>query len=942
MDSVSMLSLAGIILQAVELETRWMSEWPCHYDSARQFDQDDGSSFKTDMDEIVAFLRSLSSTVEGTDMEHLVIQCVEHCEDISQMAMTLEMTNSSKRGALAPYIYHGLLSLRQQLITLVLRSIREWNDFEARDQLWPTLKSESSSDHYFAISSTYTDRFPLSGGCRSARGPALLHLLTSNIPASNRERYETNLKNDILNEIYNGTRQPSFPIQIPNPAWVKDRGRIFLQRLCYPGIGDRKAEIHDPHGTTFSWIFNPSVDDRSDSVSFRNWLSNPEPSQSLLWITAKPGAGKSTLMKYIAQAARSTFPDREHIVSYFFHSAGTPIQRSSDGFLRSALLQILSQDPGIIPMIAPSRWEALLLFGEDPKPLDLVELQQMLMSTLDQRHVKSKILFIIDALDECEKHNSYSEILGLLRKIAACPGVKVCISSRPIPQLQDAIDSALSLTLENCTGRDIEAFVAFNIETQLSMTSEASISLSIKQKLAHELTIKASGCFLWVVLVVKSIQRNLTNGKGDTDLLRFVNDIPMQLNGIYRRFMDELNASQPFVASILRFVVLSEEPVSLLRFSFMEMNLPEFVLHQEISSLSREDLYRRAQKSIEGTVSKSMGLLEVSWPESYQITAGIGTGKCEACLTIIHQSVRDFLQAEAALSAPSSHGSSYDLAARYCAASLSILKLSSIGDLTVPSVSAEAFRCAYVAMFTQTENGDVISRILDELERTCHALLEAGTITGESGFAHQGLLKQPTLWCPSDPSVAQDNKTSAGLQQRVVALCFKYGAARLKELPRGVGQWSGWFREFDNDRLISGEGDVKRGHPFIYSRESSSIKVKKDNELNAENITPQVTNSSDETGLARPNTERRNYQANFRGHPLGIVRSHPARDLFRKDELDPNDDNDNISWESLSSADVSLDESHPLVAFKAELIQTVFEGFMKYRQKCTGGKSEVS
>lgn len=120
-----MLSLAGIILQAIELETRWVSEWSRHYDSARQFDQqEDVSSFKTDIDEIVARLRSLNSTVEGTDMEHLVIQCVEHCEDISQMAMTLEMANYSKRGALAPYIYHKSPSLRQRLITLVLRSIR--------------------------------------------------------------------------------------------------------------------------------------------------------------------------------------------------------------------------------------------------------------------------------------------------------------------------------------------------------------------------------------------------------------------------------------------------------------------------------------------------------------------------------------------------------------------------------------------------------------------------------------------------------------------------------------------------------------------------------------------------------------------------------------------------------------------------------------------------
>lgn len=727
------------------------------------------------------------------------------------------------------------------------------------------MKSESSSDHYFATSSTYADRFPLSGGYRWARGPALLHLLTSNIPASNRERYETNLKNEILNEIYNGTRHHGSPIEIPDPAWVEDLRRIFLQRFRYPGIGDRKAEIHDAHGTTFSWISDPSVDDRGDGVTFRNWLSDSRPSQSLFWVRGKCGSGKSTFMKYIVQSARLTFPNGEYIVSFFFHGAGTPIQRSLDGFLQSALLQILSQDPGIIPTIAPSRWEALLLFGEDPKPLDLVELQQMLISTIDQRHVRSKVLFIIDALDECEECGSYSEILTLLHKITSCPGVKVCISSRPVPQLRDAISSAPSLTLENCTRRDIEEFVTSNIETQLSITSETSISLSVKQKLVHELTIRASGCFLWAVLVVKLIQKNIADGKGDSDLLRLVKDVPMQLTELYRTFMDELNALQPFVASILRFIVLSEESVSLLRLSFMEMNFPEFVLHQKISPLSREDLYQRARMSIEGIVSKSMGLLEISWPESYHITVGIDTGRCDACVTIIHQSVRIFLEAETAMNASSSsYGSSYDIAARYCAASLSILKLGSIGDLTVPSVSAEPFRCAYAAMFTQTENEEDISRILDELERTCHTLLEAGTVTGESWSAHQVPLKSPTLWCPGDPSVAQENKTSARLQQRVIALCLKYGASKLKELPRKIGQWSGWFREFDGDRPISREGDRKQGHSFVYSQESSSIDVRRDNHRTAKNTTPQITSSSHETTLTGRNTKKGNYQAHFR------------------------------------------------------------------------------
>ncbi|KAF2973525.1 hypothetical protein GQX73_g157 [Xylaria multiplex] len=85
------------------------------------------------------------------------------------------------------------------------------------------------------------------------------------------------------------------------------------------------------------------------------------------------------------------------------------------------------------------------------------------------------------------------------------------------------------------------------------------------------------------------------------------------------------------------------------------------------------------------------------------------------------------------------------------------------------------------------------------------------------------------------------------------------------------------------------------------------------------------------------------WQCNYMGNaPIQFSNSPPEasvvpRDASCKDGPDPNDDSDDI-YESLSSTTWSLDETHPLAAFKADAIQAVFQGYMEYRKKNTNGE----
>ena len=51
------------------------------------------------------------------------------------------------------------------------------------------------------------------------------------------------------------------------------------------------------------------------------------------------------------------------IAKYFFWNAGSPMQKSQQGLLQSLLHEIFEQQPGLVPVICPSRWERYHNFG---------------------------------------------------------------------------------------------------------------------------------------------------------------------------------------------------------------------------------------------------------------------------------------------------------------------------------------------------------------------------------------------------------------------------------------------------------------------------------------------------------------------------------------------------------------------------------------------------
>lgn len=158
--------------------------------------------------------------------------------------------------------------------------------------------------------------------------------------------------------------------QLSSQKFDRTAHEKILQSLFYPEITRRQEQISDPYEDTYQWIFRSKDDQQKPWNSFCDWLSS---SQTTYWIHGKPGSGKSTLMRFIhtheqtSRLLQSWCSSRLILTpAFFFWSAGSVMQKSIVGLLRSLLYQLLSDCPELmilLKVIASNRSSKLTDFA---------------------------------------------------------------------------------------------------------------------------------------------------------------------------------------------------------------------------------------------------------------------------------------------------------------------------------------------------------------------------------------------------------------------------------------------------------------------------------------------------------------------------------------------------------------------------------------------------
>lgn len=410
----------------------------------------------------------------------------------------------------------------------------------------------------------------------------------------------------------------------------------IIRSLEFQGMHRREEAISMAYQGTFDWIFadNPISTRGSEQWSdLTCWLSIA--TADTYWITGKPGAGKSTLMKFLAEhenvrkCLQDWSCDKQLVLaSFYFWNAGSEPQRSQKGLLQTLLHQILTQMPSIAVRVCPRRWALFKIFGKQAAWLapkwtweELIESFSFLLPLVGHEF---QLALFIDGLDEFD--GDQNRLITFIELLRSHQGVKICVSSRPETAFSDAFRCSSSLRVEDLTRNDIETFVREEFSRTVGFLELRSSFPSKSSQLIKDIVERSKGVFLWVTLVVRTLREGLTDGEDLTRLQATLDELPTDLSELYWRIWLRIRPQHISHSSQLfqiRYISTMPLHIVTLWLADGDNNLDSDIIDVKTKrgEYIRENVGRRLN-------SHTKGLLEVS---------------IDGCVEYLHRSVKDWM-----------------------------------------------------------------------------------------------------------------------------------------------------------------------------------------------------------------------------------------------------------------------------------------------------------
>ncbi|KAK3997830.1 hypothetical protein QBC44DRAFT_314527 [Cladorrhinum sp. PSN332] len=436
--------------------------------------------------------------------------------------------------------------------------------------------------------------------------------------------------------------------------------RRFLESLCFPEITKRVSSIDEAHKSTFKWVFQEGA-----SSKLASWLRGESSSSTtctdqIFWVTGHAGSGKSTLMKYITEESTTSELLKEWtaapgsvitIARFYFWMQGLPMERSQQGLLQSLLFQVFRRNIDLIPLLCPDR--------DHISPWTVSELAAVLGRLVTHNFKEKYFCFFIDGLDEYE--GDEDEIIGIISKLAQCPNIKLCISSRPWSAFRRAFGACPHLSMQGLNHDDIEAYIRAELTENARFAACVAADSRFETTFEH-LTGLSKGVWLWVVLVVRGLKRDLQLGEAYEHWEERIKHIPTTLEDFFHTQLTRLDpfyrlqTARTFLTMLFK---LERIPGSLFtleeyRYLIQEVIKPDY--WKTVQSLDCDgwteteliqhlaDEYKRKLSTMQHIESRCRDLIVVQ--SDYKVTQGklFKAGFEELKIEFLHRTVRDFFQ----------------------------------------------------------------------------------------------------------------------------------------------------------------------------------------------------------------------------------------------------------------------------------------------------------
>ncbi|PNP40031.1 hypothetical protein TGAMA5MH_07953 [Trichoderma gamsii] len=392
----------------------------------------------------------------------------------------------------------------------------------------------------------------------------------------------------------------------------QDRRQLLLDSLIFEQIDARKTSIKLAHAKTCHWFLK--------HPDFQAWLDPQKLSRhhGFLWIRGKPGAGKSTIMKFIYMKMKKKDIRQQAITaSFFFNARGEYLEKSVSGMYRSLLLQLLEgfpdlqevfDDPDLVPRSQT----------DCPSLNVLKNLFHSAVSALGKR----SFTCFVDALDECDEQQVMDlvEYFEDLAEDCTKTGVQlqICFSSRHYPYIDVRLGIRLALEDQDGHAEDLNEYIKSNLRIE---------NPSVFEDLRLEVLEKAAGVFLWVVLVVNIL--NKENRRGGLALNKRLAETPSGLSELFKDLLRRDNENMEELLLCILWILYAKRPLR-----------PDEYYHALWSGLSLKNLADPDIPIV--TVSDGSDCIARCVISSSKGLAEITKAK-QPTVQFIHESVRDFL-----------------------------------------------------------------------------------------------------------------------------------------------------------------------------------------------------------------------------------------------------------------------------------------------------------
>jgi hypothetical protein len=392
----------------------------------------------------------------------------------------------------------------------------------------------------------------------------------------------------------------------------------FRRCLSFEQMETRLASIATAHPDTCEWII--------DCPQFKRWRDPNFQAEhhGCLWIKGKPGAGKSTIMKNLLRHIEAAEAG-DKVVSFFFNARGATLERTTEGLYRSLLYQMAGDVPS--PLI-DLRAETIELYSIQGWSLEL--LKDLCRKALRQLASETKLTVFIDALDEGNVEDDIRDMVIFSDELATEASssgqtLNICLASRHYPTISIVHSELLILDALEDHNNDIIAYA----RAQLRVKSPA-----LRAQLVSAITVRASGIFLWVTLVVKILNKEADRGNQHR-LKAKLQELPTGLHALFEAIVEKDSDHDHHLLPTLIWVLFALGSLTLVEMYFAIMiSTDQLDLNNIVWDPDVVDQTVLANFLL----ASSRGLLEYVEPPVLW-KAQTGTGRVQ----IIHESVREYL-----------------------------------------------------------------------------------------------------------------------------------------------------------------------------------------------------------------------------------------------------------------------------------------------------------